>query len=193
MTDFFLTQAAVNAAIWSGKDWTTFGICRTEDPELFFPSGHEGGWKEVIADAKSVCLRCPVAEHCLQYALDNNIEYGVWGGLSEKERRALKRRQARTVAQQEAIDDMRQPDTLFDAWKARTRPLTGGHLGWSGTNKIYFSGVSYTPNQAAFIATRERKPYGQVLSTCGVPSCLLPEHLADAKERHEREVRADAR
>ncbi|WP_221355320.1 WhiB family transcriptional regulator [Streptomyces beigongshangae] len=68
--------------------------CIGEDPELFFPIGDTGPALLQIEEAKAVCRRCPVIESCLQGALDRN-ESGVWGGLSEKERRSLKRRAAR--------------------------------------------------------------------------------------------------
>ncbi|MFE6946089.1 MULTISPECIES: WhiB family transcriptional regulator [Streptomyces] len=68
--------------------------CAIEDPELFFPIGDTGPALLQIEEAKAVCRRCPLIESCLEAALERN-ESGVWGGLSEKERRALKRRAAR--------------------------------------------------------------------------------------------------
>ena len=76
-------------------DWRDKASCLTVDPELFFPVGNTGPAVEQIDRAKSVCSHCPVTEYCLQYALDTNQDSGVWGGLSEDERRALKRRAAR--------------------------------------------------------------------------------------------------
>jgi len=67
----------------------------TEDPELFFPIGNTGPALMQIAEAKKVCRRCDVREACLQWALDAGQDHGVWGGLSEDERRAMKRRAAR--------------------------------------------------------------------------------------------------
>jgi WhiB family transcriptional regulator, redox-sensing transcriptional regulator len=62
--------------------------CRDEayDPEMFFPRDGVG----VIA-AQKVCEKCVVVNECLEYALDNNIEHGIWGGKSERERRSLAR------------------------------------------------------------------------------------------------------
>ncbi|WP_078907562.1 WhiB family transcriptional regulator [Streptomyces stelliscabiei] len=72
--------------------------CAEEDPELFFPIGDTGPALLQIEEAKAVCRRgCPLIESCLQGALDRN-ESGVWGGMSEKERRSLKRRAARERA-----------------------------------------------------------------------------------------------
>ncbi len=76
-------------------DWRDKAACLTVDPELFFPVGeHRPGGRQ-IDKAKSVCARCTVTEICLQYALETGQDSGVWGGLSEDERRALKRRAAR--------------------------------------------------------------------------------------------------
>ena len=76
-------------------DWRHDAICRDEDPELFFPVGTSGPALMQIAEAKSVCRRCPVTESCLQWALESGQDAGVWGGMSEDERRALKRRTSR--------------------------------------------------------------------------------------------------
>ena len=77
-------------------DWRHKAICRDEDPELFFPVGNSGPAIAQIADAKLVCGRCPVTAECLAWALVSGQDAGVWGGMSEDERRALKRRNARS-------------------------------------------------------------------------------------------------
>ena len=77
-------------------DWRHRALCRDEDPELFFPIGTTGHALVQMEQAKAVCRRCPVVESCLDWALRSGQDSGVWGGLSEDERRALKRRQART-------------------------------------------------------------------------------------------------
>jgi WhiB family redox-sensing transcriptional regulator len=65
------------------------------DPELFFPVGSTGPALPQIEEAKSVCRGCAVVDTCLRWALGTGQDAGVWGGLSEDERRALKRRGAR--------------------------------------------------------------------------------------------------
>ena len=76
----------------SAFDWRAKAACRDKDPELFFPVGNTGAAYQQIEEAKAVCRTCKVIDACLKCALDTNQDYGVWGGLSEDERRALKRR-----------------------------------------------------------------------------------------------------
>ncbi|WP_217236827.1 WhiB family transcriptional regulator [Streptomyces sp. AC555_RSS877] len=79
-------------------DWRHNAVCREEDPDLFFPIGDTGPALLQIEEAKAVCRRCPVMEQCLQWALASGQDSGVWGGLSEAERRSLRRRAARRAA-----------------------------------------------------------------------------------------------
>ena len=73
-------------------DWRFHAACLDEDPELFFPVGSSGPALDQIKMAKPVCWRCAVVDTCLAWAMETRQESGVWGGLSEEERRALKRR-----------------------------------------------------------------------------------------------------
>lgn len=68
------------------EDWESLGACRTGDPDALFVTGAEQKF------AKRICSGCPVRHECLAEALDNRIEWGVWGGMTERERRALLRR-----------------------------------------------------------------------------------------------------
>jgi WhiB family redox-sensing transcriptional regulator len=76
-------------------DWRHAAACRGEDPELFYPIGGTGPALLQIEDAKDVCRRCESIDRCLQFALEQGIDQGIYGGMSEDERRALKRRAAR--------------------------------------------------------------------------------------------------
>lgn len=81
-------------------------LCSQSDPETWFPTNetpeaarldHEG---DIVAQAsakraKEICGRCPVKDPCLQEAMDQKIDHGIWGGLSVKERRALRKRLAK--------------------------------------------------------------------------------------------------
>ncbi|HLK44943.1 MAG TPA: WhiB family transcriptional regulator [Acidimicrobiales bacterium] len=69
-----------------GNAWMARGSCREVDPELFFPTSGRG-----VNEAKRVCASCEVVTQCLEYALAENIEHGIWGGKSERERRRILR------------------------------------------------------------------------------------------------------
>ncbi|GEO96768.1 WhiB family transcriptional regulator [Kocuria turfanensis] len=66
--------------------WQTDALCAQTDPEAFFPE--KGG---STRDAKRVCEACPVQSACLDYAMSKDEKFGIWGGLSERERRRLRR------------------------------------------------------------------------------------------------------
>ncbi|MFF7339979.1 WhiB family transcriptional regulator [Streptomyces sp. NPDC008163] len=74
------------------ENWRMHAACRDADPDLFFPIGSTGPALVQVEEAKAVCRHCPVQQECLRWALENNQDAGVWGGLGENERRALKRR-----------------------------------------------------------------------------------------------------
>lgn len=76
-------------------DWRNQAACLNVDPELFFPIGNTGPALAQIEEAKKVCRQCVVVDTCLRWAIDNNQDAGVWGGMSEDERRSLRRRVAR--------------------------------------------------------------------------------------------------
>jgi len=77
-------------------DWRHYAECKWEDPELFFPVGTDGPALLQIAEAKTVCRRCPVAAECLAWALNSGQDSGIWGGMTEGERRGVAQRKART-------------------------------------------------------------------------------------------------
>ena len=69
------------------QEWQERALCAQTDPEAFFPE--KGG---STREAKKICTGCEVRAECLEYALANDERFGIWGGLSERERRRLKRR-----------------------------------------------------------------------------------------------------
>jgi len=71
----------------SALAWQADALCAQTDPEAFFPE--KGG---STRDAKKICETCEVRSECLEYALQNDERFGIWGGLSERERRKLRRR-----------------------------------------------------------------------------------------------------
>lgn len=68
----------------TSEKWKEDGLCNQTDPEAFYPEKGEG-----TSVAKKVCVGCPVRAECLDFALRTDEDYGVWGGLSARERRAL--------------------------------------------------------------------------------------------------------
>jgi len=72
-------------------DWREDAACRAEEPELFFPSGATPVALATAEAAKAICLVCSVRESCLTYALETKQEAGIWGGLTEDERRRVRR------------------------------------------------------------------------------------------------------
>jgi WhiB family transcriptional regulator, redox-sensing transcriptional regulator len=78
--------------------WHDEAACLTApDPEIFFPAGTTGDAVGQIVSAKSVCSRCPVRGQCLEFALTSRQDFGVWGGLTEEERRSLRRSRQRAA------------------------------------------------------------------------------------------------
>ena len=83
----------------STTGWMALGLCRMYAPSVFFPSDGVG-----VDRARKICATCSVVDTCLEYALYNRIEHGVWGGCSERERRRiLKRRRDTTPPVQIAL------------------------------------------------------------------------------------------
>ncbi|PQM49961.1 MULTISPECIES: WhiB family transcriptional regulator [Mycolicibacter] len=70
----------------TNEQWQDRALCSQTDPEAFFPE--KGG---STREAKKICQRCSVRSECLEYALAHDERFGIWGGLSERERRRLKR------------------------------------------------------------------------------------------------------
>ena len=73
-------------------DWHDHAACRDADPDLFFPGGDIRSTRAQVKTAKLICRGCPVRTICLSWALASGQEHGIWGGLTEDERRRLHRR-----------------------------------------------------------------------------------------------------
>ncbi|MGW3269057.1 WhiB family transcriptional regulator [Streptomyces sp. NPDC001056] len=94
-TSIVRTSYAPSADLPVNTNWREYGACTREDPDLFFPIGNTGPALLQIDEAKAVCHRCPVLERCASWALEMGEAHGVWGGMSEDDRRRIKRRAAR--------------------------------------------------------------------------------------------------
>ncbi|MDN5893869.1 MAG: WhiB family transcriptional regulator [Nocardioides sp.] len=80
-------QLLDRALVDAEASWQERALCAQTDPESFFPE--KGG---STRDAKQTCLKCEVRTDCLEYALENDERFGIWGGMSERERRKFKKR-----------------------------------------------------------------------------------------------------
>ena len=75
------------------RPWVVFSACRDNDGDIFFPETR-GEEKEALA----ICATCPVQYDCLEYAFEADIRFGIWGGMTEKQRRRLARRSTGAIA-----------------------------------------------------------------------------------------------
>lgn len=82
-------------------DWAERGTCRAAAPDDLFVEG------AAQQRAKVVCTGCPVRTECLAYALDHRVEYGIWGGMTERERRALLRRRPTVTSWRRLLETAR--------------------------------------------------------------------------------------
>ncbi len=83
-------------------DWTAAAACRGSDPDSLFVQGAAQN------RAKAICFGCPVRTECLADSLDNRIEFGVWGGMTERERRALLRRRPHVTSWRRLLETARE-------------------------------------------------------------------------------------
>jgi WhiB family redox-sensing transcriptional regulator len=79
-------------------EWWGLAACRNAEAELFFPISATAASSSTVQRAKQVCASCPVQPQCLSYALRHRQEQGIWGGLTEDERRRMNRRESRRLA-----------------------------------------------------------------------------------------------
>jgi WhiB family transcriptional regulator, redox-sensing transcriptional regulator len=82
----------VNGRLSGMQEWMTRASCRGGNASAFFPSDGSG-----VETAQHVCVGCPVRVDCLEYALTNRLDYGVWGGTSERERQRILRQRRQPV------------------------------------------------------------------------------------------------
>ncbi|TWP34331.1 WhiB family transcriptional regulator [Leekyejoonella antrihumi] len=106
-----MSAVTTEASLWD-DNWAARAVCRTGSPDELFAKG------AAQQTAKVICQRCPVVAECLADALDNKTEYGVWGGMTERERRALLRRRP----------DVKSWAQLFKAARADERNHVGAHV-----------------------------------------------------------------
>jgi WhiB family redox-sensing transcriptional regulator len=107
-------EAAMTTTADTLAEWWSLAACQSADPDLFFPISGAGPALGQVARAKAVCTACPVRCDCLRYALAAGPLQGVWGGLTEEERRLLRQREAKArLRASRTISPSRRP-----AWAA---------------------------------------------------------------------------
>ncbi len=90
-------------------DWATRAVCAGSDPDTLFVTG------AAQREAARLCQACPVRLECLADALDNQMEYGVWGGMTERQRRAVLKKSPGVVSWRVLLEDARTATTREEA------------------------------------------------------------------------------
>jgi len=90
MYDLFdSTELILDIPITEERPWAVFAACRDVDPDVFFPASADDA-----TEARRVCSGCAVRYECLEFALETKVRFGIWGGMTDKERRSFLRRSA---------------------------------------------------------------------------------------------------
>lgn len=164
-------------------DWRDAALCRSAqyDPEMWFPKGTDAVSMANEQEAKATCRRCPVMETCAQWALETGERAGVWGGLNEDERTAL-RRYGRIPKKRVAIQSFASVQDAYEALAERV----GEHVLWVGAREVVIGSVRMTANQVGWRAAREDEPVGRITKRCAHGKCVA--HLVDQAMRDARET-----
>ncbi len=85
-------------AAGSVLNWRSAAACLSADPDLFFPISVTGPALRQIARAKSICAECVVRQECLEFAVSNDQNFGIWGGTTAEDRQRERRRRRRRAA-----------------------------------------------------------------------------------------------
>ena len=89
------------SSVVGDSDWVTRAVCAGSDPDALFVTG------AAQREAARLCQACPVRLECLADALDNQIEYGVWGGMTERQRRAVLKKSPEVVSWRALLEEAR--------------------------------------------------------------------------------------
>lgn len=173
-------------------EWMANASCRAEEPSQFFPDGSTGGWIPFIDAAKAICAACPVLAACREWALDTRQPYGIWGGLTEQERRRVHNRLAdnKQMPREQAIGAVLHPRgkgrPVADLFAERSEIDADGHTRWLLHHTSFsMGGRNRTPRQISFLLTHDREPEGRTTATCHVKGCITGTHLEDEAMRQE--------
>ena len=87
MNDVYdMTEPLLAVSVNEERPWAAFAACRDHDPDIFFPTTSYGE-----TEAVRICRGCPVQLDCLEFAMEAKIRFGVWGAMTEKQRKTLHR------------------------------------------------------------------------------------------------------
>lgn len=162
--------------------WHTQAACAA--PQF---KAHEDLWfarpgdQQAMDAAKRICRSCPVMQECGQYALAERIEHGVWGGMTNAQRMAIRRsatRRSRAKPLTSATGKQPPPQTLEEAFNRRAHHTDDGHILWEGNVTFKFKGTAHNALRLAFTLGHGREPEGPVDRTCD-RVCFAAEHLID--------------
>lgn len=167
-----------------GREWLLKAACKGLG-DAMFPDNNERG----IAAAKNICRACPVWRECLRDALDTGeVQWGIRGGLTDRERRALAKERTQPSNSGEQLmpkpNKQPPPKTLAEAFSRRTARTNDGHVLWYGAKQLKFQGEKHTALRAAFLLGHGREPEGPVRRTCD-KDCHRADHLTDGRMRDE--------
>ncbi|MFI6862616.1 WhiB family transcriptional regulator [Streptomyces sp. NPDC050421] len=168
-------------------DWRKSAACGPDTTDLFFPIGTDARSMANVEMAKAICHRCPVLVACRQWALDTHQHHGVWGGMTELDRDAWRRRKQRAAGGAKTRTPIAIYPSLQRAYDGNTL-ADNNHLIWVGGNEVKVDGVRYSPNQVAWWATRGAAPVGRVFPDCDRAGCV--QHLTDQVTREARKAEA---
>lgn len=165
----------------SNTYWQRDAACRGSE-DLFF---------EDQDAAKAICATCPVMDICRQWALESRQAFGVWGGLSEKDRKRIYKRvynQPGMSLAEAAAQVARGSHSMADMFAARTEVGADGHTRWLvKSTALAVEGRTWTPRQMAFVLSHGREPEGIVRAFCGTAGCVTASHLTDGQLRRQRD------
>lgn len=102
-----LTCGHKTCPAWCGHappgDWLAHAACGDVDPETFFPTGTSGpSPMTLVKEAKRICNACPVKSECLDYAISEDLDHGVWGGTTPQDRRYHRKALVETLRKRRA-------------------------------------------------------------------------------------------
>ena len=111
------TTVYIGRVAEAGSEWVSKALCLSTDPDELFVSG------KAQRNATAICRHCPVVAECLADALDNQVQFGVWGGMTERQRRALLKQHPEVVSWSEFFAAQRKHRNTNSPNPAAPRPL----------------------------------------------------------------------